>query len=150
MSSNIFILIPTNPSYVPNTTAQENARNLLASFMPEADEVSAAITQDIEFFDAGANFDIVHCPKCGVELSMDWWGEAMDKAYAIHFQSLNVTMPCCGADCSLNDLVYDFPMGFARFALQARNPKRTGIEDLEFAQLERVLDVSLRRIWAHY
>lgn len=149
MSVNVLRLIPTHPDYVPDAPAIEEAQRLFASLVPEADDVRVTITSEIAFIDQGSNFERVVCPVCGSELGVRWWQEVMDTAHAAKFVNLVVTVPCCQNECSLNDLRYEWPAGFARFVLEARSPNA----DLTGAQmhtLEQILGCTLKKIWAHY
>jgi hypothetical protein len=149
MSVNYLKLIPIDPQFVPDHATQEEARVLLTSFLNKADEIRVRFTASIEFINQGANFIKVTCPSCDALLPVDQWGQAMDLAYRSHFSDLSMMMPCCGSRQSLNDLRYDWPAGFARFVLQARDPGA----DLTQAQVEvlqRLLGCSLRKIWAHW
>jgi len=100
---------------VPPSGTQDQARSLFASLV-QGEDIRASVTEDVAFVDPGSNLERILCPKCGNVLSEDWWGQAMDRAYAeTQFQNLDVTVPCCERRCSLNDLCYDGPAGFARF-----------------------------------
>jgi hypothetical protein len=55
MSDNLLRLIPTDEQYVPNDSAQEQARRLLASYVPQAEAVYAEVSDDVRFIDPGAN-----------------------------------------------------------------------------------------------
>lgn len=150
MSDNILKLIPTDPIYIPNVRGQEAARNLLASIVPNAEEVSVQVTGKVGFIDCGANLSKIICPHCHSELKINWWHEAMARASANNFQDLMANVPCCNASVSLNELEYDFPAGFARFALEARNPGVQKVEADKIRRLEFLLGTRLREIWAHY
>jgi hypothetical protein len=149
MSDNYMRWIPVSPEYIPDALASEEARRLLTSFVPHADEVRVWLTSDIEFIDQGSNWERVHCPNCGSELDIRWWQEAMDAAYATKFTNLIVLLPCCHNECSLNDLRYERPAGFARFVLEARNPE-ADLNDAQVQALEQKLGCALRKIWTHY
>jgi len=142
-------LIPINPSYVPETDAQELARNLFVSSLPDTERVITQVTPEIGFFDCGEYFESVFCPHCHTDLS-DWWLDAMNLAYETSFHDLTVTVPCCAKTVSLNDLEYVYPMGFARFVLQARNPPTYQVDMEITKQLELILNTPLREIWARY
>ena len=59
--------------------------------------------------------------------------------------------PCCGAATSLHDLDYDWPAGFARFVLQAREPALAGwLDDAAVARLEKALGTRVRQIRTRY
>src|SRR5262249_13741059 len=116
---------------------------------------------------------------CERELDKEWFGKAMDRAYEKKNWDLTIKLPCCGKGSSLNDLKYEWPAGFARFVLEARNPlmgdplpkgevpprvpladlrkmhRRQNLETEKMLQkvrqtLEKILKTELRRIWARY
>ena len=101
MSDNILRLISVDPRFAPSPESAEVTRRQLAELVPDADEVTAVLTDDVMFIDAGINFERVRCPRCGLELDEDWWTEQMDTASTAKFSSLEVTTPCCAARVSL-------------------------------------------------
>ena len=149
MSDNILKLIPTQPEYVPDKDAQFAAQELLGRFVGSEHEVLAYTTQQVEFVDAGANFDSLSCPACGQLISGEWWSAAMSKANESAFTHLNVVTPCCQTQTSLNDLNYNWAQGFARFVLQVRNSGIATLDKFVLNQLETILGCKLRVIWAH-
>jgi hypothetical protein len=149
MSDNLLRLIPTDPEYVPPLPAQGNARRALAALFPQAEQIAVRTTPTIEFVDPGGNFERICCPNCGAELDVAWWHAAMDHAYAIGFTRLIVETPCCRWAGSLNDLTYEWPAGFARFVLEARNPNGTLDQD-SLIRLSRIVGHDLHVIWTHY
>jgi hypothetical protein len=149
LSDNILRLIPTDPEFIPDTTAQHIARQMLALFLPQAEPVTAVSADEVQFVDQGENWERVVCHRCNSPLDNDWWQQAMEVAYEKHFIDLSVTLPCCGESGSLNDLHYEWPAGFARFMLEAVNPGAELTEG-QIAQLEEWLFCPLRQIWARY
>jgi hypothetical protein len=141
-------LIPTDPQFVPSTVARRKAMELLRGLLPDVDEVEEIVTDEIEFIDCAENFERVSCPACGAELDLEWWQEAVDSAAEEHFKNLAVTLPCCNATASLNDLKYEAPQGFARYCLEAMNPSVSAIPAADVARLEAALGCKLRTIWA--
>jgi hypothetical protein len=126
------------------------ARARFASFVPEAQRVTAEVREHVEFVPAMGNFETVSCPGCGILLDNDWWVQAMDAAYSERgFADLTVTLPCCGAASSLNDLHYYFPQGFARFVLSAFEPNIVDLQDWQVRELEELLGCKLRKVWVH-
>ena len=101
------------------------------------------------FVDQGENFERLLCPACGVELSVAWWQQTIDRSEEKDFEDLSVVTPCCGTSTSLNELRYEWPAGFGRFVLRALNPGKD-LSDEAIERLERVLDCKLRKIWAYY
>ena len=147
MSDNYLQLIPVDPGYVPSPAAQATARDLLAAFVPEADAVNAKVTPRVEFITPAANLERVLCPVCRAELAHDWWVAAMDAAGTTGYNDLRVTVPCCGATQSLNDLGYDCPAGFARFVLRVLNPHIFDLDARTIHSFEQLLGCPLRTIW---
>jgi len=149
MSENFLRLIPTDPWYMPTPAAQDQASTLFASLVQE-EGIQAYMTEDASFVDPGSNLKRILCPRCGAVLSMEWWVQAMDRAYTdTQFRNLDVMVPCCETRCSLNDLRYEWPAGFARFLLEARSPENDLTEE-QLALFEPLLDGRVRKIWAHY
>lgn len=148
MSDSWLQLIPVDPSFRPEVPAASQARELLASVLPEAEEVSASFRESVEFFDAGGNWSGVMCPVCGADAE-PWWAEAMDRAHRSGFSDLMTKAGCCGASVSLNELRYVWPAGFGSFCLEAMNPNVTELEESALRQIEEVLGTPLRGIWMH-
>ncbi|MFH8350526.1 hypothetical protein [Streptomyces sp. NPDC018045] len=99
--------------------------------------------------DCGANLEKISCPQCGAQLAFDWWEEAVSQHYDEGFRTLTVTVPCCGVETSLNALVYDWPMRFARFRIEARHPNRARLTGEELAALTDALGHPLRQVLTH-
>lgn len=94
--------------------------------------------------------ETIVCPACGTVLDDQWWMKVVDRAYNNgKFTDLTVSTPCCDTLCSLNELVYDWPMGFACFVLEAVSPL-TDIGNRQQDLLEQILQCKLRKIWARY
>ena len=97
----------------PNYELDEQIINLIKSLSWYGDNVKIIVNEQVEFADAGANFERVSCPFCDTDL-MGWWGEAMNKAYSKEdgFINLDIVTPCCYKNTTLNNLNYYFPQGF--------------------------------------
>jgi hypothetical protein len=151
MSDTWVRFIPTDREYVPTPEAQARAVELLLSFAPDADEVEANASEEIQFIDCGGNWMGVACPECGSDAE-PWFADALNRAFdPSRFHDLMVVAPCCGAKVSLDQLKFGWPVGFARFVLEARNP-RLASADLNAPQhlaLEKALGCSLQIIWRH-
>jgi hypothetical protein len=104
MGDDFLRFIPTDPRYVPESDAADAARHRLESLLPDADQVTVTLTDHVEFVDQGTNFERVSCPRCGAELDPGWWGGEMSASHTTAFAHLDVTVPCCNAKLSLNDL----------------------------------------------
>jgi hypothetical protein len=123
MSDDFLIFVPTAPHLVPTLEVQKQTTELVRSSLPDADEVSAEANERVQFYDCGSNFSRVSCPHCQAELSLDWWGEIMDEDYDDGgFHLARYELPCCQRSSNLNELHYDWPQAFGRFAISAMNP----------------------------
>lgn len=91
----------------------------------------------------------MQCPNCKADVE-DWWGEAMDTAFASKFKNLSAKTSCCGTTVSLNTLTYVWPAAFGRFALEALNPNMDDTTYEQDQQLAESLGAPLRKIWARY
>src|SRR5262245_6682895 len=119
MSDNWIALIPEDPQFVPEAANQNRARDRFAEIAPEADEIEIKVSENVEFFDCGANLERICCPSCRSEISDEWWQDCMDQDYDGGFKLAKYAVPCCGVSVTLNELDYDWPQGFGRFALDA-------------------------------
>jgi hypothetical protein len=146
---NYLRFIPADPDYEPPLAGDQQALQLLASFVPNSTEIVSHRYDTIHFVDAGSNWESVHCSRCEAVLADEAWGYLVDQAYVVQFADLSIRMPCCGTISSLNDLRYGWSVGFARFVLQARDPD-ADISREQLRLLEDVLGCLLRKIWAHY
>jgi hypothetical protein len=148
MSDTFYKLIPLVPNLLPPAVVRGRALHRFASFLSDADEITAEVFDHVEFVPAVENFESVACPACGTVLDEQWWWQTLDAAYSERgFADLSVTLPCCGRSASLNDLTFRGPQGFARYVLSARNPTRFDLDDWQVHELEAILGCSLRKIW---
>jgi hypothetical protein len=63
----------------------------------------------------------------------DWWAEAMDQAASTDFEDRHVDLPRCGGKDSLEALRYEWPVGFARFVVDACLPATVDCFDVRCA-----------------
>ena len=150
MSETILNIIPQHPEYNPDVIAVIHAGEFLLSKFPDADRTHSETHDEIQFIDAGSNFENITCPACGKEISMDWWSEAMARAHESQFTNLDVVVPCCNTRTTLNDLHYHSPQGFARLIISVINPDASEMDEKTKSELEQILGCPLRIIWAHY
>ena len=148
MSDNWLQLVPSDPYFRPSPERAESARKLLASFVPQSDEVSADRKEAVEFFHPGSNWSGVECPACGADIE-GWWEEMLDVGEAEGFENLVRVARCCSAEVSLNELRYIWPAAFGSFALVAMNPNIENLSADQKASLEEQLGTELRTVWTH-
>ena len=147
MSDHIIKLIPTDPFFRIDQTKASRLGKYLAAHTT-AESIKIRLRSRPQFVDCGGNLDRIFCPVCGHILDMDWWTDALDAKYQDGFRSLEVTLPCCGAQRSLNDLQYYFPCGFACVEFELWNPQ----EEPDRAcrrELGKRLGVPVRMIYCH-
>jgi hypothetical protein len=145
MSDNWLTFVPCDPNFQASQEAIAVALSLLRQFAPTTEEITARGDGSVDFYHAGANAETISCPSCAANLR-ECWIAAMDEAWQSRFEDLSVVTPCCQTATSLNDLNYDAPMAFGRFALELFNP-RTKIEDEQQKQLEQILGTPLKEVW---
>lgn len=119
--------------------------------MGPADEVIIEVWGGIHFIHGGQNLASVACPFCHADLD-DWWQDAMNEAWDHDleaFVDLSCVTPCCSKPTNLNELAYDWPVGFARFRLKAMNPESRGLSPEQIAHLETILGCRLRITWEY-
>ncbi|MFI1170198.1 hypothetical protein [Streptomyces melanogenes] len=152
MSDNYLTVIPADPYWQPSKDAADHAAVLLSAMLPDDDArrgLEAKWHDSVEFVWCGSNLEKIYCPRCGAECAFDWWGDAVSERYDEGFSNLKVTVPCCDAETSLNELVYDWPMGFARFRIEVMYPNRAWLTDEELACLAQALGRPVRQILIH-
>jgi hypothetical protein len=143
MSDYWIILIPDSPHYVPSKATVTRAESLFRSFAPQAVTIQATISSDIRFFDCGGNFERIICPTCTTEIDVDWWSDQMTQEFESSFPLRPIQLPCCGTLKALNQLIYEWPQGFARFSLEAMNANIGKLTHDKREELERVLGCRL-------
>jgi hypothetical protein len=149
MSDSFLRLIPEEPPFEPSYEASEAAVRTLKALMPTA-VVSVKRFPEIRFVDQGSNFERIRCPNCQREITSHW-SSWMDVCARRQFAQRMTVMPCCKKESDLNDLVYEWPAGFARFVLEVANPDPAEwLASPVQKRLETVLGCAVRQILAHY
>ena len=119
MSDHNLCFVPVDPRFVPDQPSQDAAVALLRAAWPDARDVEADSSVRVVFRDCGENFERVLCPHCSTEIDVGPWQQLIDSDYseADGFRLNAMPMRCCGQPSTVNDLVYEWPQGFSRFAL---------------------------------
>lgn len=143
MSDTTIMLIPSDPYFVPDSEKQFTARKKLAEIAPDAEAFEIVLSESVQFFDCGSNFEKVFCPSCGMEIPATWWIERMNEDYKNGFQLNLYQPPCCKVATTLQNLVYDWAQCFGRFALVARNPNIGTLDETHHHELETLLGTKL-------
>jgi hypothetical protein len=149
MSDNWLILIPKSPDYVPPKDAQQRAIALFRTIAPEADEIGVEVSDGRRLIDCGTNLEKITCPCCQKEMNMEWWTGWASQEAELSFPLKSTPLPCCGAIRNLADLIYDWPLGFARFSIEAMNPNIRDLPPSAERDFETILGCSILKIWQH-
>lgn len=155
MSDNFIRLVPTDVNWQP--TAQDAAATttyvaeLFAGANDSADEVAHEFYSTARLIDSGVNTSRATCPSCGEDIALDWVFGVVDERQN-DLTRLDARVPCCGIVTSLNQLDYDWPIGFGRFEITVLNGTRNRYE-LDAAELDHVASLlghPVRQVLAHY
>lgn len=146
MPARLLRFVPDQPDLVPPPQAQEAAVVVLEGWPRDQDRpVEVEIHEQVTLFECGTNLVSVRCPRCGADLlGSGWWADAVDAALAAG--DLQVTLPCCGAGASLNDLGYTGALAFGRFSVGVWDPEGSPSK----AQVEAALGTRVRVVEATY
>jgi len=150
MSDQFLTIVPTDPMHVPTPIVQRQLADALRLLAPRADEIACESFDQPQFIDAGANFERVVCPRCSAELNLDWWQSRMDEDWNEDgFALAPYSLPCCGGDATLNELLYDLPQAFGRFKCTATNPAIAELSSAQKTDLEHLVGVPLTVVNQH-
>jgi hypothetical protein len=139
-------LIPDDPLYLPSPETYQPAVALLKEMLPACDYVIAD-AGSLRFFERGELFMHINCPVCTQSLD-EWWPLTNYQAWMNNFKVLDVTVPCCQSSLSLNKLTYEWPAGFARFAIEICFPGTEHLPPVLLYQVEAILCCKLRQVFA--
>ena len=154
MSDSWFRILPTDPTFAP--TLQESARFVddVRAVMPDAGSIEVVSRDEIEFVDAGGNWEGVRCPRCAAHLSSleagQWWQNRMNESYeSTHFADRRLDLPCCRVESDLADLDYVWYAGFAKWWVDCLNPGRDRLSNEELAALGARLGHTVHVVYRH-
>ena len=148
MSDNWLRYVPTDPYYQPTVAQAKAAEQLLASFLPQSEDVQSKFTEHTVFVDPGSNWSGVRCSSCGAD-SETWWEEAISEAAEANFVNLTIVAKCCGSQVCLNELNYNWPCAFGRYVLEAMNPNARGLTPKQSELLATKLGCEVREVPVH-
>jgi hypothetical protein len=126
VSDTILRLHAADPEFRADEPTAARARLAAKSLFPEADEIDVEVYEHVTLIDCGENLERILCPHCGATISVEWWTEWLDEFGPAGLELADVDAstpsPCCGKPVTLRSLIYDWPMGFARFTVDIWNP----------------------------
>jgi hypothetical protein len=152
MSDDYDYIIPEEPGAVPEDPKAEVALNHFHSIAPEADAIKSSVSEHLRFIDCGGNFGDIRCPSCGALIELSAWKGWMGGDFqgkGMGFRLSKRALPCCGTLASLHELAYEWPQGFARFQIKAKNPNTGKLSVEQCRTFEELLGCTVRVIYAH-
>ena len=150
MSTNVLIIIPQDPNFLPfNGILERVVAELVRYLSKPKDDFRITITDRVRFIDPGFNLRQIRCPFCNNIIDSTWWQNTMDQAYEGNFSNLKIITPCCQMVTSLNNLYYDWTAGFARSSIEVFDPKGDITQEQQKV-IETILGIEIRKIWSHF
>jgi len=153
-------LVPTSEDWQPTGEAAASVAAYVAELFSgsdgDVDEVTCEFYERVTLIDAGENTSQISCPHCDGEVSREWFLDLVEENYVETGEDLtlrDVTVPCCGWVVPLDELRYEWPVGFARFEVCIMNPTRANKYELDAGELDRVgalLGHPVTQVLAHY
>jgi len=147
-------VIPTDMLWQPGKAAAAEAETCVREFYSGpgqwVEDVSVSFSDRIMVVQPGLNLSHITCPGCQGDIPVEWyWGFLARHGEEV--DSLEVTAPCCGTNTALDALLYDVPVGYARFKIVTINPGRA--DELTAEELAVVADIlgrPLRQIFGFW
>lgn len=157
MSRSAIVLVPCQRGFVPDDARCREALASIQAMLPPDAIVGLVRHEGIELFDCGENFLDVRCPACGVSLDTGDWGDLMDADYnaaagqgtTSGFRLQARPLPCCGASHAVDELVYDWPMAFGKFAITLDDPAIGQFTPEQLSAIEGKLGCGLVMVLRH-
>jgi hypothetical protein len=150
MSDNWIALIPEDPTFIPESARQAQGRDRFIEIAPDAEEIDIKVSEKVQFFDCGANFERILCPGCRSSIPFDWWRDRMEEDEdGDGFKLASYSVPCCAGKFTLHELICEWPQGFGRFALDVMNPNIGLLDASQKREFEDILGTALRIVYQH-
>jgi hypothetical protein len=157
VSDTILRLYASDPDYRADPPTVARAKDAAKLTFPGADQIDVEVYPNVTLIDCGENLERIVCPHCGATIGVDWWGDRLDELADNGWETADVDAPArspyCGQPVTLRSLIYDWPVGFARFTIDVWNPSPWPESDDPngpATALGEAVGVQLRGLWAHY
>jgi len=114
------------------------------------DEVAVRFSDRIIVVHPHLNLSQITCSECQADISVEWYWDFIVR-HGEEVDSIDVTAPCCDTNPSLDALLYDVPVGYARFKIVSINPSQA--DELTAEKLEVVAEIlghPLRQIFGFW
>lgn len=131
MSEHTFIVVPSDPWFVPAENERESALEFLRTISPSYEWELNIVSESPECH-AWYDRTNAECPHCGASLNVhakfDEW--LQNSLSALSSEPAGVlTMPCCSRSARYQDVRFEPEIGFARCALGLHEPDYWAEED---------------------
>lgn len=150
MSDHFLVVIPADPNAdLPDTA---DALRACLGQLVGSEESRIKDYGKLQFIDCGENFESIRCPACGSRFTVPQWHEWMNEDWHGEegFHLHRHLSPCCQVEMTLNELIYEWPQGFARWFVGARNEGRGPLAPHEIEKLEAIAGMPLKGIAQMY
>jgi len=147
MGDNFVYFVNCNPWARPASTNADAACEIIRGAIKHCDYIEISHGEKVKvYFNAEGGWD-TFCPRCGRQMAMDDVTDWLSADYDCNtgFQLAPRAMPCCEASLRLNDLAFDPPVAFAKFAIEVKNPKWVFEDEVPSAAEVKVLSELYRR-----
>jgi hypothetical protein len=138
VTDDVLRIVPADPSWQPDDETALRVAELVRSRFPvgEGGWTGTRFADRPELLDCGNDVQRVGCPACAGEIDHAWF--VAETEHRDPHLSLDRVTPCCGAATTLDALVVEPPVAFARFSIEVWDP--TSVNDAAVEAVEQVLD----------
>ena len=131
MSEHTFILVPTDPWFVPDAESRQQVLDFLKSISPTYEWELNDVYQFPEVQNWYERY-WANCPACGEALNVyskhDEWLEESLKALSDGV-ARTLVMPCCSSQVSYVDVRFEPALGYAKCGLGLHEPDYWEVEE---------------------
>lgn len=125
MSVTTVQFVPNDPHFTPGTVGISAAGAYLKQTLANSTQIEAMARDGVDVFFPGDNLVTCSCPSCQSDIPAGVWQTILAADYDENsgFMLLRQPMPCCAERLAVNELVFDWPLAFGKFALQLTDPE---------------------------
>lgn len=144
MSNLIINLIPVRIGLIPEIPSIDMIKKTLHDIDISCENISFSIKNSIEVIGSKKNLQSVKCNKCYAD-AVEWWADYMITSEENEYKVRSFITPCCGNESSLEELLYDSDVGFARFVLILKDPSNL-LSKTDIEQLSELFKTDMRSV----
>jgi hypothetical protein len=126
---NALIVVPEDMYFRPTDGLSNAALEVFIQLFPGAEEYQAEMSEQIHFFSPEDFASSVACPVCGVNTQLGESSESVGRKWFYDIdrrcsdqsvENIETVLPACGHSVPVIGLHFDWPAGYAKYALSAR------------------------------